>query len=92
MEESRLWMGETLLTLKPSHRQHPEGHMLYEVYAEGDYVGLVADTGQELGSNPQEGDWRPFEGESNRIGEALDRDSALASFIRQDTISAEEAN
>lgn len=92
MEESRLWMGETLLILKPSHRQHPEGHTLYEVYAEEDYVGLVANTGQGLGGDPQRDEWRPFEGESNRIGEALDRQTALASFIREDTVSAHEAN
>lgn len=85
-------MGGTLFILKPSHRQHPEGHALYEVYAEDDYLGLVADTGQVLTSNPEEDDWRPFEGESTRIGEALSRDTALASFIRQDTVSVEESN
>lgn len=87
MEDIDMSMGGFDIIFKPSDQPLPPSHdgwALYDVYKEGEYAGLVADTGLNSEYEPYERQWRPLEdSEGNTLPTyGLNQAEAAAVFLR----------
>ena len=84
-EEIDVSMGGVEILFKPSGQglpPHLDGWTLYDVYIEGERVGLVADTGLQEPDGFRYPIWKPLEGDTDSRLDGLNRDEAAASFFR----------
>jgi hypothetical protein len=87
MDDIDISMGDFKVIFTSSERElppHLDGWMLYEVYKNDEYAGLVADTGTHSEYEPYERLWRPLE---DSVGKTLptpglNQQEPAASFIR----------
>lgn len=85
MEDIEASVGEVKVLLRPSDKEPPE-HLsrwtLYDVYVEGEYMGLATDTGERPTNRANERIWRALEGDAYQVGEALSQDELAGVFVR----------
>lgn len=82
MENTVMMIGPCDIRFKPSGRKPPGDHddwVLYDVYRDNEYVGLVANT--QLHEHRKYELWMPLEGDSNSLNVTMNRDDAASSFV-----------
>lgn len=85
MEDIDASVGGVKVVFSPSDKETPE-HLsrwtLYEVYVEGEYMGLATDTGERPTNRANERIWRVLEGDAYQVGEAVNREELAGIFVR----------
>lgn len=85
MEDIDASVGGVKVVFSPSDKE-PSEHLsrwtLYDVYVEGEYMGLATDSGENTEDRSKERIWRALEGRAFQVGEALNRDEIAGTFVR----------
>lgn len=82
MENTVMMIGPCDIRFKLSGRKPPGDQgdwVLYDVYRDNEYVGLVANT--RLHEHRKYELWMPLEGDSNSLNVIMNRDDAASSFV-----------